>query len=282
MLHLLRRHPLAVRAHFRHVVVLTYAFPAHALHPLLPAALQLDTFCAEEELGFLAIALVQTEDLRPALLPACLGQDFFLSGYRIFARFNAEQGARLRGLKILRSDTDRRLMVCAGNALTHYNYHLCRAHLAESATHLDLSVQTPGGAADLELQVALAEAPALPVGSPFSNWAQARRYAGPLPYTFDYEPETHSVVRILGVRTCWTPTPVEVCVRRCTFLDQEPFIVFLRGSRARFISRTFRIAGNAVSSNRCLALPKGASHARHLDADRRPAPLSRAVPGPEL
>ena len=62
MLHLLRRHPLPVRAFFRHCLVLTYAFPERVLVPLLPPGLTLDSY---QGLGFLAIAMVQTEGLRP-------------------------------------------------------------------------------------------------------------------------------------------------------------------------------------------------------------------------
>ena len=66
MLHLLKRHPLPVSAFFRHSLVLTYAFPRNVLEPLLPSGLTLDT---HGDLGFLAIALVETEHLRPASCP---------------------------------------------------------------------------------------------------------------------------------------------------------------------------------------------------------------------
>ena len=41
--------------------------------------------------------------------------------------------------------------------------------------------------------------------SPFANLEDARRFAGPLPYTFDYEPETNSIVMIKATRTRWEP-----------------------------------------------------------------------------
>lgn len=110
MLHLLKRHPLPVRAFFRHCLVLTYAFPERVLAPLLPPGLTLDSYLSDDQrLGFLAIAMVQTEGLRPVGVPAALGQNFFLSGYRIFSRFRTAAGRSLRGLRILRSDTDREL-----------------------------------------------------------------------------------------------------------------------------------------------------------------------------
>jgi Uncharacterized conserved protein (COG2071) len=166
---------------------------------------------------------VQTEGLRPAGFPALLGQDFFLTGYRIFARFRTAAGRTLRGLRILRSDTDRAFMVGAGNLLTHYRYSRCRVRMEEADGRLAVEVET-GGAADLRVVADLAGKPApLPAGSPFASLAEARRFAGPLPYTFDYEPETHSIVRVEGVRQSWNPEPVAVEVQRCSFLERPPF-----------------------------------------------------------
>ena len=216
MLHLLKRHPLSIQAFLRRSLVLTYAFPRRLLDPLLPPGLALDVY---GDFGFLAIALVQTEGLRPAYLPAAFGRDFFLSGYRIFTRL----GAR-RGLWILRSDTDSPWLVRTGNLLTRYRYRLCRVDLTETPGRLDCSIHTPQAEADLEVRAEIGDAAApLPVGSPFSNAKDARRFAGPLPHTFDYEPESHSIVSVRGVRKEWNPRPVKVEVRKNTFLEREPF-----------------------------------------------------------
>jgi hypothetical protein len=99
----LRRHPFPIQAHFRNCLTLTYALPADVLRPLLSPGLELDTAGGY---GFVAVALVQAESLRPAGLPLALGQDFFLAGYRVFTTFRAPNGRRLRGLRILRSDAD--------------------------------------------------------------------------------------------------------------------------------------------------------------------------------
>lgn len=218
-MHWLKRHPFPVTAHFRHALVLTYAFQPEVLEPFLPEGLLLDTW---RERGFLAIALVATEGLRPSFLPAAIGQDFFLSGYRIFTRLGG--GASLRGLRILRSDTDRRLMVTAGNLLTHYNYSLCAAKVEESGDELRWTVRTADGDADLDVIASgLSEDATLPAGSTFATVAEARRFAGPLPYTFDDEAETGSIIAIRAVRQEWNPRPVNVVVKRCTFLEREPF-----------------------------------------------------------
>jgi hypothetical protein len=224
MLHLLKRHPIPISAFFRHSLVLTYAFPPEILEPLVPKGLVLDLF---RGYAFLAVALVQTERLRPTFLPAAMGCDFFLTGYRIFTRLGSGAHSK-RGLRILRSDTDRKLMVWAGNLLTHYNYRSCRATIEERDAHtyreIRWTIGTPRSEADLEVVARLTDEPApLPGGSPFASLAEARRFAGPLPYTFDYEAATDSLIGILAVRENWEPQPVAVEVCRNTFLEQEPF-----------------------------------------------------------
>jgi hypothetical protein len=218
MLHLLQRHPFPVTAHFKHSLVLTYAVRPEILLPLLPPGLQLDM---HDDWGFVAVAMVQTENLRPAIMPRCVAQDFFLAGYRIFAQ--CKDGQRnLRGLRILRSDTDRRLMVVGGNLLTHYNYRKCDVKIFETPQRLDIRVRTPQATADVDVSMDRAQG-SLPKSSPFRNEHEALRFAGPLPYTFDYEPQTHSMIVIKGVRENWHPQLVDVEIRENTFLKQPQF-----------------------------------------------------------
>ena len=206
---------------FRRSLVLTYAVPASFLRPHLPCGLDLDEM---DGLGFLAIAMVQTRSLRPVGLPAALGRDFFLAGYRIFARWRHPDGRVLRGLRILRSDTDARLMVLFGNLLTHYRYQMASVKLVEEPGGFHVNVRTKDGLGDLDLVAQLAsDAVGLPEGSPFRDLRHARLYAGPMPFTFDHEPETDSIIVIEGVREAWRPRPIEVEVRRVGFLDQPMF-----------------------------------------------------------
>lgn len=212
----IRRQPVPMRAFLRRSLVLTYAFPETLLRPLLPPGLVLDTFGGS---GFLAIALLQAGRMRPGFLPARLGHDLFLCGYRLFVRF----GAR-RGLYILRSGTDSPWLARFGNLLARYRFELCQAAASTADGFLRFTIRTPHGDADLDVAAGIGAAnPALPPESPFSGHAQARRFAGPLPYTFDYEPETGSMITVLGRRGQWNPQPVEVEVRKNTFLQTEPF-----------------------------------------------------------
>jgi hypothetical protein len=210
-----------MQAFFRHSLVLTFAYPREILRPLLPDGLVLDDY---DGLGFLAIALVQTEALRPVGLPTAFGRDFFLSGYRIFCRYGRPDGRTLRGLRILRSDADSALMVWGGNLLTHYRYGRCSARCTRTPEYLEIEVTTPGGTADLFVRATTARpAEVPPEGSPFPDLRAARRFAGPLPFTFDSEPASRQLVIIEGVRRNWDPVPVAIEELRTSFLERGPF-----------------------------------------------------------
>lgn len=225
MRHVLQRHSFSVKAHFRNVLVLTYALPKEVLAAQLPPGLVVDSLESNRgDLGFVAIAMVQTDHLRPAVLPRWTGQNFFLTGYRIFAKYKTRSGRTLRGLRILRSDADRRHMIVMGNLLTHYNYHLADIRCIERPNELEINVSTPDTLGDLHVTADLQSMPAsLPKGSPFGDEHAAQRFAGPLPYTFDYEPQTHSMVMIKGVRQHWSPRLIDVNVHVNRFFESDAF-----------------------------------------------------------
>lgn len=235
----LQRHPIPMVTHFRHSLVLAYAFPAEVLAPLVPPGLEVDTY---RSWGFVAIAMVQTENLRPTGLPAWAGRDYFLTGYRIFVRHHDADGRMRRGLHILRSDTDRRSMQWGGNALTHYRYHRSKIRSVELPHTFEVEIRTPQGEADLHVVADLRSRPApFPIASPFStdgsNAGDGRRFAGPLPWTFDYEPQTDSMVMIHGHRSSWRPEPVAVEVKACTFLQDRRF-----GGAAPVLANAFYVS----------------------------------------
>ena len=223
MLYQLKRHPFAVTARFQQVLVLTYAFPGRVLERLIPPGLTLDT---HQQWAFLAVALVQTCGLRPVFVPRCLGRSFFLAGYRVFVRHRDRHGQIRRGLRILRSDADRASMVFFGNLLTHYNYRQVSASLHATQQFLEVAVKSPDGAGDLHVIADLGSRPApLPEHSPFADQRHARRFAGPLPYTFDYEPQTHSIIRIQASRARWQPEPIRVEVIQNSFVQSGSLAV---------------------------------------------------------
>src|SRR5690606_5668485 len=116
----LKNHPFAVEAFFEKSMVLTYAFPKKTISDLIPKCLELDTF--QDKFAFLAVAIVKTKNLRPKVFPVFLGNEFILTGYRVFVRFRNSKGEHMRGLYILKSETNRKKMEFFGNIFTHYNY----------------------------------------------------------------------------------------------------------------------------------------------------------------
>ncbi|MGA9670757.1 MAG: DUF2071 domain-containing protein [Terracidiphilus sp.] len=221
MLHLLKRHGVPIKAYLKASLVLAYAVPEDVLRPFLAPGLELDTY---RGFGFLAIAMVETRTLRPAFLPATFGLNFFLAGYRIFTRYRTPTGRTLRGLRILRSDTDRWSMRVFGNLLTHYGYELSRCRVRRTQSTYGVEIYTPQGDADLQVEADLTNEPGSPPpDSPFPDLREARKFAGPLPFTFDYEQQTHSMIRVEGVRRDWNPRPVSVKVHRNTFLERGAF-----------------------------------------------------------
>lgn len=218
MLSWLKTHPFAVEAFFERSLVLTFAAPAAEIQALLPAPLVPDTW--QNEWAFVAMALVQTRCLRPKGWPAWLGHDFCLVGYRAFVRYRTPAGKRLRGLYILRSETDRKHMELLGNLFTHYRYATTDISLTDNSQGLTAASRQ----GDFNLRVAPASSAevALPAGSPFASWAEARRFAGPLPFTFSVEAAARRVVIIEGVRQHWQPEPVAIEQAQVGFLSQLP------------------------------------------------------------
>ena len=74
---------------------------------------------------------------------------------------------------------------------------------------LDLVFDDPGG--DI----------GLPEGSPFPDWRSARRFAGPMPFTFSPEEDGRFVV-IEGSRAEWTPRPVALKHWQVGIFDEAP------------------------------------------------------------
>ena len=52
---------------------------------------------------------------------------------------------------------------------------------------------------------------------------EARRFAGPLPFTFYYNKEKKEVLIIEGVRENWIPKPIEITKHKVGFIDQFNF-----------------------------------------------------------
>jgi|SRR5450756_1684074 len=207
LLKYLRRHPFPVDAYFEKVVAVSFAFPEAVLRPLVPKELAIDTHLG---FGFVTTAMVWTRNLRPAGFPTFLGQDFFLAGYRVFTRLRDGSGRRLRGLYILRSETDKQRMARAGNLFTSYRYRQVNLKIDKSGMETRVATSLANGSPTLDITFEpSSDTSALPAGSPFHDWQTARQFAGPMPFTFSAEGNGDFVV-IEGWRQSWVPRPVTV------------------------------------------------------------------------
>ncbi|HEV8346709.1 MAG TPA: DUF2071 domain-containing protein [Vicinamibacterales bacterium] len=216
------RHAVPIVAHFDWALAVTLAAPEASIRPLVTRGLSLDTF---KGFGFFAAACVATRRLRPRGLPAWMGVDFFLVGYRIFVRFESPTGRRFRGLQILGSETDRWPMAIGGDLFTHYAYRKVSATAQRDGGVLH--VATSSGFA-----VTVKDEPVLPPNPVFADWDEARRYAGPMPFTFAAARGGRAIVRIEGSRAHWEPRPVRVTAATIPFLsrlvpDALPVAAFL-------------------------------------------------------
>ena len=218
MLNFLKNHPFAVEAHFDSSLVLTFAVPKDQLQNLIPECLELDTF--QDKWAFIAIAMVQTSGLRPKGFPKFMGNDFFLIGYRIFVRYTNNAGKRLRGLYIIKSQTDKKKMEFLGNIFTHYNYTTTDIEQTKSKNFKTIK----SAKSKFEISIELTDGEIkTPENSPFTNWKDARKFAGPLPHTFTVNTKDKTILTILGIRQNWKPNPVKVENYHFDFLNKLKF-----------------------------------------------------------
>lgn len=212
----LKNHPFAVETLFECSLVLTYALPKEELYGVLPECLELDTF--GDRWAFIAVALVSTRKLRPKGFPVFLGSDFFLIGFRVFVRYKDNRGRRLRGLYILKSETNSHRMSFFGNIFTHYRYSTTDIAYTNSGRTISVISQK----SNLHVIARIPDGEmTLPHGSPFASWKEARRFAGPLPFTFSYMPQTKQVIIIEGVRQHWEPKPVEIIKDGIPYINER-------------------------------------------------------------
>lgn len=201
----LKNHPFAVEAFFDSSLILTFAVPKEQIKDFIPECLELDTF--QGRWAFIAVAMVQTSRLRPKGFPKFMGNNFFLIGYRIFVRYTNNAGKRLRGLYIIKSETNKKKMEFLANIFTHYNY-----------TTTDILQTTKGDLKTINSEQSKFKITVdqtnieikIPECSPFSDWKDARKFSGPLPFTFTYDKEDKTVLIIEGVRQNWKSEPVKI------------------------------------------------------------------------
>lgn len=210
----IKNHPFAVEAYFNSSLVLAFAVPKQELESMIPDCLELDTF--NDEYGFVAAAMVQTTGLRPKGFPAKLGRDFFLIGYRIFVRYRNQRDKRLRGLYILKSETDKKSMELLGNIFTKYSYSTTDIQTTTTSNEQTIFSEQSGFKVVIDRSD---REPSLPTGSPFSSFEEARRFSGPLPFTFTFNESKNEMLIVEGVRSNWKPKPMNILSSKFDFIE---------------------------------------------------------------
>lgn len=74
-------------------------------------------------------------------------------------------------------------MQILGDLFTRYHYSTIDISLKSIATTYEVKSQK----GDINILVDTLSATELPAGSPFNDWQEARRFAGPLPFTFSFD-----------------------------------------------------------------------------------------------
>ena len=206
----LRRHLFPVEADLHDILVLTYATSPRLIEPLLAPGMTLETFKGR---ALLAIALTNAKALRPAGLPRFMGRDCFLGGLRTFVKFRDHSGVTRRGLRILRSYSDSASLCAMSNITTRYNHRHCSVVTGKQGDIYRLNMVDDAGE-HLLVRAHLDDTGGLPSGSIFDNERDARRFAGPMPRTVDYEPESGQLVIVEDKRPHWEPQLVDAEVWR--------------------------------------------------------------------
>lgn len=205
---------------FRDATVVTFAFPASVVRRLVPSQLRLEV---RDGLGFVAVALVDMDGLRPSRLPERVGSDAVFVGYRVFVRAVLEDGRVRRGLKVIRTDVDRVHLLVGTRLLTRYDVGLVAASWERHGDDQRVRVRSRWRGSDLEVATRRDRPPSPPAGSPFDRWEDAAPFSGPLPWTFADTGQADTVVAVKGVRSTWDPQPVTVLSHHIALFEQPPF-----------------------------------------------------------
>lgn len=207
--------PFPVKAWFDFFVVLFFSIDKNNTISQIPAPLELDLY---KDHGIFAIAIVKTKKFRPAFLPSWIGMNFNLVGYRFLTTYKGDDLKTIRGLKIVKSQTNQKIMQWIGDKLTQYKFNYNPINIVTENNIVTII----GTGISIKLKMhEEEEIIPLPFNSIFDNWTQARKFAGPLLYTFEVNEKTKELSITEGTRKNWTPKPIEVISANIDFLNQD-------------------------------------------------------------
>jgi hypothetical protein len=103
-----------------------------------------------------------------------------------------------------------------GNLFTKYKY--TTTDITETSTPTIKKIKSVQSKFEIVIDTATKDV-MLPQHSPFKDWKEARRFAGPLPFTFSFHQQSNEVLMIEGVRENWKPVPIKIISYDMAFLD---------------------------------------------------------------
>lgn len=203
-------------------ILVNYRVDPAVLAPHVPSPFRLKTVNGHAIAG---ICLIRLRELRPLGLPAWLGVRSENAAHRIAVEWDAD-GRTRSGVYVPRRDTSSRLNTLAGGRLFEGYQHHARFTVAETATHLEVAVESDDGVTRLAVIADVAfdastDANALPTGSTFASLAEASAFfeKGAVGYS-----DTPAPGRYQGLELCcrgWRVEPLTVQSVRSSFFDDR-------------------------------------------------------------
>lgn len=206
--------PFNVVTEFKAFALLLYSVDLVSAKKLIE-----DPFILKEHKGrgIMATAFAKVKHLRPAFLPSFLGVNFDFAGFRFMVDYHSNSKNKdLSGLKILRSVSNNKLLSAGGKIFSQYNFSYSNLEINQS----QISTTIKGELFDIELQHS-SDKRFIQAGSLFSDYSEARKFAGPLLYTF--ERKAHKISIVEGSREHWQPRPAKIIAHRNDFFAELPF-----------------------------------------------------------
>jgi Uncharacterized conserved protein (COG2071) len=209
------KNPFTVRGRLRRCWLFVYRTPAKSARALLPPQLELVTRVG---FAFWNIVVCEISGLRPALLPAAVGLDYWHVAYRLHVRAHTAAGVSIEGLHFLRSDCDRTLVALAGNFVTDFRFHRATVAVSEVPSGITGQIRARGGDGEFRLG---REAPSRPAaGSPFASLEEAAEWLKYKPFGISPCGERAiNVVRVARDEAAWRSRLVTVQKALWEFLE---------------------------------------------------------------
>lgn len=205
----MRKNPITMKGRIDRCWLFAFSTPEAEIRALLPRPLEPVT---RDGRAFWNVVVCRVGAMRPRGVPSFLGMGYWHVAYRIYARFDGEEG-----LHFVRSDCDSGLMAWMGNVMTDFNFHKAAVDVQEDADLLRVTIDAPGAPAEATLR---RRGPALPRTSVFGSVEEAAAFLKYKPRGFSVAKDGRvNVVRIVRDEAAWRARPVEVVSQRWAFFD---------------------------------------------------------------